>query len=101
MFYVINDKEAVACDWLFSPVRRVVEKKHTCTDLDVVPYTEKGEPSKKYKPFRIRVFNYPDYSEVWVYGLDKYAYYCAREMQEHLEKDEIAVFFKRLNPVHK
>ena len=102
MFYVINDCEAVAGDWLHASVMRALEKNRTCLDLEAVPYTEKGEPSKKYKPFKIRVFNRSsEWQEIWVYGLDKHAYYCTRVMCERLESKGIPVFFKRLNTADK
>lgn len=97
MYYVVNDVEAATREGLADTVRRALDEGFTCLDLDVVPYTEKGKPSEKYMPFKIRVFNYPrDWQEVWVYGFDKHAYFCAVAMREPLENNGIPVFFKRL-----
>lgn len=94
MFYVINDYEAATREGLVDTVNCALEKTRNCAELDVVPYTEKGKPSKKYKPFRVKVFNAPEWHSVWVYGLDSCAYNCGQFLHDYFESKGVLVVWR-------
>lgn len=100
MYYVVDGHEAATCEGLCNTIRRAQNVNWTRVVLDVVPYTEKGNPSKKYKPFRVQVFNYPHFTDVWVHGEDSCAYKCAVMLKGYMELDGIAVVFKGDEPIY-
>lgn len=91
MYYVINACEAVTREGLCDTVCRALESKNERVVLDVVPFTEKDKPSKKYKPFRIQVF--PWQRAIFVNGMDSCAHRCGAVLQNALDSDDVLVIF--------
>lgn len=91
MYYVVNACEAATRDGLVNTVRCALETNSERVVLDVVPFTEKDAPSKKYKPFMIRIF--PRQKAIFVNGVDSCAHKCGAALQKSMDSDDILVIF--------
>lgn len=80
MYYVVEGHEAATREGLVNTVRRAFERIDRCNPdgfgewMEVVPFTEKGRASVRYKKFTIHVNIRGGNKTIFIYGDDSLSY---------------------------